>query len=398
MDKICRVMMNLIGSEICGNAVCADEIKALSDDELKALYKLSKSHDLAHLVGNALIKNKLISDNKIKSVFEKELYTAVFRYESINYELGNIKEILSENEIPFIPLKGSVIREYYPEPWQRTSCDIDVLVKKRDLDKAKTAIIGKCGYRVSSDRTRHDISLFSFGNVHLELHYTLIEDDKFPEADRILNRCWEYAYTEHDGGSLELFSDSFFYFYHILHMAKHIKCGGCGVRPFLDLWILNHRVEKNENERNKLLLEGGIKRFAQTAEALSEEWFSVKVNQGSERSQVNECDELIKILSDYVINGGVYGTTKNRVMVQRADKSKLGYLFSRIFLSCQDLSMLYPNLEKHKWLFPFYQVRRWFRILFCGGRKRAINEIKLNQSLSEEKKQAAKRLIDELGL
>ena len=49
-------------------------------------------------------------------------------------------------------------------------------------------------------------------------------------------------------------------------------------------------------------------------------------------------------------------------------------------------------------LFPFYQVRRWFRILFCGGRKTAMNEIKLNQSLSEEKKQAAKRLIDELGL
>ena len=60
MDKICRAMMNLIGSEICGNAVCADEIKALSDDELKALYKLSKSHDLAHLVGNALIKNSLL--------------------------------------------------------------------------------------------------------------------------------------------------------------------------------------------------------------------------------------------------------------------------------------------------------------------------------------------------
>lgn len=47
---------------------------------------------------------------------------------------------------------------------------------------------------------------------------------------------------------------------------------------------------------------------------------------------------------------------------------------------------------------PFYQVLRWFRILFCGGRKAAMNEIKLNQGLSEEKKQAAKRLIDELEL
>ena len=41
MDKICRVMMNLIGSEICGNAVRADEVKALSDEELKALYLIA---------------------------------------------------------------------------------------------------------------------------------------------------------------------------------------------------------------------------------------------------------------------------------------------------------------------------------------------------------------------
>lgn len=58
----------------------------------------------------------------------------------------------------------------------------------------------------------------------------------------------------------------------------------------------------------------------------------------------------------------------------------------------------YSLLKKCPILFPFYQVRRWGRMLFCGGRKTAMNEIKLNQSLPEEKKQAAKRLIDELGL
>ena len=47
----------------------------------------------------------------------------------------------------------------------------------------------------------------------------------------------------------------------------------------------------------------------------------------------------------------------------------------------------YPSLKKCSILFPFYQVRRWCRILFCGGRKTAMNEIKLNQSISEEKKQ-----------
>ena len=167
-------MMNLIGSEICGNAVCADEIKALSDDELKALYKLSKSHDLAHLVGNALIKNNLLDEenlsgdenhdgdktqggenhsgvirSEIKQKFEKQILTAIYRYENINSELETLKTAFEEEKIPFIPLKGSVIRQYYPEPWLRTSCDIDILVKEADADKASKALAEHLQYKIN---------------------------------------------------------------------------------------------------------------------------------------------------------------------------------------------------------------------------------------------------------
>ena len=44
-------------------------------------------------------------------------------------------------QIPFLPLKGSVIRQYYPEPWMRTSCDIDILV-----DFEKDAHVGLFKY------------------------------------------------------------------------------------------------------------------------------------------------------------------------------------------------------------------------------------------------------------
>ena len=79
-------MMTLIASEVCGKAIDPSQ-NPFSDEELAALYKLSKAHDLAHLVGDALIKNKLISNAEIKSKFEKQLMTAVYRYEQINYEL-----------------------------------------------------------------------------------------------------------------------------------------------------------------------------------------------------------------------------------------------------------------------------------------------------------------------
>lgn len=132
MEKIIHAMMDLIASEVCGMTIDRSQYE-LTDEELVKLYKLSKSHDLAHLVGDVLIKNDLIGDGEIKAKFQKQIMLAVYRYEKINYELGRLRKVLNEAEIPFIPLKGSVIRQYYPEPWMRTSCDIDVLVHESDL-------------------------------------------------------------------------------------------------------------------------------------------------------------------------------------------------------------------------------------------------------------------------
>lgn len=386
MDKICRVMMNLIGSEICENAVCADEIKALSDDELKALYKLSKSHDLAHIVGNALLNADLLGEGKLKETYQNDVFTAVYRYETLAYELEELRRVFNEAKIPFIPLKGSVIRKYYPEPWMRTSCDIDILVHEENLERAKKAIIEKLSYSLSNDRTNHDISLYSSNGVHLELHYNLVEDGRFPQADTLLDCCWEYTYSE-DSGKVIKFKEPFFYFYHVLHMAKHFKIGGCGVRSFLDLWILNHKVSFDKQERFELLKKSGLIKFVEQSKDLAETWFSGR-----------EYTELTRKMETYILQGGVYGTLENRVAVERTKKSKFGYVLSRIWLPYKSLKCLYPSLEKHKWLLPFYEIRRWFALLFNGGVKRGSNELKVNANLSEEKKQAAKNLIDELGL
>ena len=112
MEKIIRTMMDLIASEVCGKSIDKSQY-SLTDEELVKLYKLSKSHDLAHLVG----------DGEVKAKFQKQMKLAVYRYEKINYELGRLRKVLNEAEIQFIPLKGSVIRQYYPKPWMRTSCD-----------------------------------------------------------------------------------------------------------------------------------------------------------------------------------------------------------------------------------------------------------------------------------
>ena len=112
MDKIRRIMMSLINAEIFGGEISSADVGELTNDELKSLYKLSKSHDLVHIVADALIKHNLIANEDIKSVYESAIMSAIFRCENINCEFDSIKSALSDAKIKFIPLKGAVIRKF----------------------------------------------------------------------------------------------------------------------------------------------------------------------------------------------------------------------------------------------------------------------------------------------
>ena len=59
---------------------------------------------------------------------------------------------------------------------------------------------------------------------------------------------------------------------------------------------------------------------------------------------------------------------------------------------------MYPTLQKHKWLLPFFHVRRWCRILFKTGAAKARREMKASQSLSNEQKEKVSDLLKQLEL
>ena len=385
MEKIIRTMMDLIASEACGKNIDKSQY-TLTDEELAKQYKLSKSHDLAHLVGDALIKNNLIGDGEIKAKFQNQMMLAVYRYEKINYELGRLRKVLNEAKIPFIPLKGSVLRKYYPEPWMRTSCDIDVLVHESDLERAVSALTSAAGYKADS-KGSHDVGMFSDSGVHLELHYSLIEDKIVGSAANILRIAWENASPVSDTSEY-VFGDDLFFFYHTAHMAKHFVNGGCGIRPFIDIWVLNHRVSFSRKKRDALLAEGGLLTFAKQAEVLSEAWFGN-----------GEHTDITRRMQDYLLKGGVYGTTANRVSVQQIRKGgKIRYAFSRIWLQYDVLKFHYPSLERKRWLLPVFEVRRWFKLIFCGGFKRSVSELKLNSSMTSEVQTKTKEMLRQLRI
>ena len=381
-----ELLFALLRCEISGSAEPIEE-KALSEGALSEIYAISNTHDVAHIISSALENKGVLAKDEISQKLLNTKFLAIYRSQQLKYALKEICSVFEKEKIRFIPLKGSVLKSYYPQEWMRTSCDIDILVHEVDLKAAAAVLEGELGYCVKT-HTTHDISLYSPADIHLELHFNLLEVGRANSAGDILKNVWDYAKLK-DGSDYHCeLLDEMFYFYHIAHMAKHFENGGCGIRPFIDLWLLDNRSGVDAAKRNELLLKGDLLKFADAARKLCRVWL-----------QGEAADEISVKMEKYVLSGGLYGTNENRVVVQQQKKGgKWGYVISRMFLPYETLKYHYPVLQKHRWLTPVMEVWRWFKLAFCGHSKRVMSELRYNQSISSEKAAEVKDFLLSIGL
>lgn len=308
---------------------------------------------------------------------------AIYRYGQMQYELSRIDGALTKAGVPFIPLKGAVIRHLYPEPWMRTSCDLDILVKEEDLPLAQDAIQGGLRYR-HREKGKHDVSYYSESGVHLELHYRLHGGND--PWDAILAQVWEYSERKTD--FRYALQKEMLYFYHIAHMAGHFKFGGCGIRPFLDVCFLRKFLDCHTALCSELLEQGGLAAFDRGVCALSDFWFS----DGAASAVALDLQEV-------VLGAGMYGDVKNRVAIAGIQKrTRMRALLLRIFLPYDKLKYEYPILEKHKILTPLCQLRRWLRLLNRQKRRKAVKELSMTVRKEKETAERMERLLKELAI
>ena len=380
-----EIMFALLRNEMTGAALDDAVKNCLVSETRSTLFTISKHHDLAHLVADALDKNGLLDDSDVAGKFQAERNLAIYRYEQMRYELEEICRVLEEAKIEHIPLKGSVIRQYYPEPWMRTSCDIDVLVRVEDLERAGEILISQLNYKFK-ERCSHDVSYYSESGVHVELHFNLAESNQ--DFQKIFCDIWGMS-KKIEGKEFEyIMNNELLVSYHIAHMAGHFLHGGCGIRPFLDLWLLKTKMGYDIKKVEQLLAICNLTEFGKNAFLLSEIWFSNATH-----------TDITREMEEYIVGAGVYGTLENKVTItQVKKKGKFRYIFSRIFLPYSKMKRYYPKLEKYPILLPFYHIKRWCVFIFKKDKKRAFTELQYNNSISEEKKTRLITLCNNLGL
>lgn len=362
MDRTFYDLIYLCG---CGaNGIRPDEEKVREMD-LEQLYKTARLHSLTAVTAFALesagVRDKAFCQAKEKAIRKNML---------LDLEREKLCGYLEQNEIWYMPLKGSILKDLYPKFGMRQMADNDILFDSRYRKAVKEYFEANHYDVISYDKSIHDI-YEKPPVLNFEMHTSLFgqtHDEKwqayYKDIQTRLQKDEDHRYGYH-------FSDEDFYIYITTHECKHYSGSGTGLRSLLDCYVYLQKKAASldwnyiETECEKL----GISDFEKQRRGLA-----VKIFAASANAEISEAD---KQMLEYYLRSGTYGTLENAVKVRRkkyADKtgktSKLSYIMNRLFPDPEWYEAYKPFYNRHPYFKPFFVLYRLFRGAFF--RRKAI--------------------------
>ena len=360
-----------------------DRSRLLSEDFYK-LYKESRRQMISALIGLTLKKADVINENFMSSAlivkWNQDINVNYMRNIRMDAERSKLISFMEANQIWYMPLKGIILKDYYPEFGMREMSDNDIL-----YDPSGSVLINKYmksnGYSEQGKGCGHHNVFIKQPYYCFEMHHDLIEyghrqvfNDYYQDPEKFLLKDSGNRYGYH-------FSDEEFYTFFVIHAFKHLEESGIGFRTLFDWYIYLQKKYKvlDWNQINKKMEQLGISDFERDGRNLSRKLLSNSAN--AEKLTTSETE----LLNTMVISG-VYGTSeqyyKNRlkkIQMHSGGKidlnaSKRKYLLNRLF-GTLDTYNNYPLLKKYPVLIPFWEIKRIFKALTVS-RKKVMAEIR----------------------
>ena len=384
MNSAAQELITILRAAVLGDAL--PEGFAVRDAE--ALFRLAKMQDLGHLLllpegAEALFEGDLLA------ALEKERLRAVWRFGMLFHEEERIEALLAREGIPFLPLKGAYVRTLWPEPWMRTSCDIDLLVARESIPRAAELLAREAGFTLCGE-SPCNLSFASEGDtVHLELHFALCG---VASSEAVLARAWDYTREENGRPVLNV---PFLLLHLLSHLAMHLLAGGGGIRAVLDILLVRRCLPYDREELAALLCEASLTDFAAAVFRLAD----LIAGEGEE-------DALSTRLGNWLIGGQTYADLDRRTLLMAAEgkgaASTAGRFLRRLLLPYRDLMLSYPALRGRPYLYPYFSLVRLLGYLLRGRLGLALRNTRRRRAtlerMTEEEKRDAESLLVDLGL
>lgn len=325
----------------------------------ESVFRLAKMHSVETMAFYGA--EKMISEHgelfmQWKNKRDQNLVQSMIQLE----EKSKLYETFSNAGIRFVPLKGCVLKDLYPQIDFRQMADLDILIEAEHAETVRL-LMENAGYETRGFGEKHADEYFMYPYMNVEIHKQMLPDNVsiYRYYDDIWNRvtpdpaipgAWRMTHED-------------FYIYQLAHFAKHFYEMGSGIRSVMDIYVylnaFSDQIDFNYIEKELSALD--LYQFGKQMKQLSLSWFSPAPKEKSfspERS--------LKEIQKSIFLAGVYGSrefVKSRTMDSADVKSGIlntaGYLWNRIFMSREEFGYAYPITRKYPALiliFWFYRI------------------------------------------
>ena len=382
MSTITRTSEQLLYLMACAlQGVSAPE-EILTDADLKQLLIMARKHSVASMVCMALEKTAIFAnaDEVTKKQWIDAKNKAIRKNMLLDAERKTISHELETQGIWYMPLKGSILKDWYPKPGMREMADNDILFDPSGREQVRE-IFQNRGYKtVSFRKGNHDVyekePIYNF-EMHVSLFdgtYKELTEQYENVKERLLpvdGTAYQFAFTPED-----------FYVFVLAHAHKHYSHSGTGIRTLADIYVMDRHLGgiMDRDEVEQKLTQLGIAEYEQHSRVLAEKLFSA-VRPLAETELTEDEKEMLL----YYCDATTYGTVDNRVnnrlheLQENSENIKLWtkvkYCCVRLFPGREFCKFAYPFVYKHPWTLPFFWV---WRIVYrsIASKKNVQQELK----------------------
>ena len=336
------------------------------------VFKLGELHNVTAMLTLAI--KQLPANNRppkqIMSYYNQALGMTLQNFDTKKKAIAKLVELLDENKIRHLFLKGAAIRQYYPVGDVRTSGDTDLVVDAENLNRAAD-ILAENGFSLKQRTNVQNVLVYNGEEFEIENY-----------IDCVNSRCEEYFSITFDDEKCYKFGDYSYFLkptehliYVISHLLRHLTEGGVGIRQLMDVDVLircgeidlKHLLDTTENL--------GIGKSTKALLAISKQYFDTPVDLDY---VIN--DNLLGQLEKVIFEGGVFGFAISNPGTARLVESyslskKKGFTASikafikMLFPGKDYFYNYYKYSEKHHILLPFAFIHRLFDAVFKRGKQ-----------------------------
>lgn len=375
MEILPQTQQQLLYLISCALHETAPEDAILGDIQWNQLFSAARAHSVCAMVCMALERTKTFAqaDPEVRKQWLDAKNKAVRKNMLLDTDRERLMEKMEQAQIWHMPLKGSILKDWYPRCGMREMADNDILFDPARREQVRDIFLS-LGYSVEHYQGgNHDVyrkpPVYNF-----EMHVALFHEGVYEQLakkyanvkDKLLpdqGKPYRFHFTQED-----------FYVFVLTHAHKHYSHSGTGIRTLTDLYVMNRKIGQtlNWDYVNQELEALGIRDYETGSRTLAEKLFGSETPV-SEFTLTEQEQEMLL----YYLGSSTYGNFENRITNQlhsiQADGkpisgfTKFKYCMTRLFPGRNWCKLPYPFIYRHPCLLPAFWIwRLWDRLASNG--------------------------------